>query len=168
MRCLCIIYTTCVLEAYVLVFVTMQHVHFFMPSNFVVQHNEPTLNKSNNIGKATTTTTAAASCIQSTCNINQLAKWFSIRLKKTVTWKTPIVSMTELTVFSFCCYSVCPLIFFFAVCKHVNDCNVLTLWIYIGFTEKKINGLSFDLLPRSQHISSHFISSHLVFKRLFL
>lgn len=129
------IFPTCVQQAYV--FAGMQHVHFFMPSNFVVQYNERTLNKSNNIE------TTTKSCLHTTRTINQLAKWFSLRLKKTVTWKTPVVTMTELTVSSFCCYSVRPLIRFFFCCLQAceRDCNVLVLvciHIHIGYTEKRL------------------------------
>lgn len=150
------IYPTCVQQAYV--FVSMPHAYFFMPSNFVVQYNEPTLNKSNNIGK---TTTATESCMHGTRTINQLAKWFSLRLKKTVTWKTPIVTMTELTALSFSCYSVCPLIFC-VVCKHVNEtamffvCVCVCVYPYRLY-QKKINGLSFDLFP------AHLISFLFIF-----
>lgn len=112
-------FPTCVRQAYV--FVGMQRVYFFMPSNSVVQYNEPTLNKSNNIE-----TTTKILHPYYTYSINQLAKWFSLRLKKTVTWKTPVVTMTELTVLSFCCYSVHPLIF---CCLQACEryCNVLVL-----------------------------------------
>lgn len=112
-------FPTCVRPAYV--FVGMQRVYFFMPSNSVVQYNEPTLNKSNNIE-----TTTKILHPYYTYSINQLAKWFSLRLKKTVTWKTPVVTMTELTVLSFCCYSVHPLIF---CCLQACEryCNVLVL-----------------------------------------